>query len=280
MEKLYSILHQTINSRKDFDDSFYSKFSMTEAVDENVTTNQYFYNTSTNTLSVNNGGTRANIYRIFFNGMSVGDKIELEFDVLFVSGTGVNVQIQETTTKGSAATSTPYLQIVEPEQIGVWQRVRKTFFAKTPNNIYVCVGLSSLAGNIKLRNVSARVKRRIGMQTSEKVNVFKKANITKTSSGWSKRTDYLGENVTLTEADANTLQITYETPFVGLKPVVIIDSQFSSSTYKYIPKTSNSILTGFQIRFYDFAGVVVPLASLTNDIFVGFMAIGEKSYFE
>lgn len=274
MNNVYNILQQSINNRKDFDASFFSKYNMTEAANNNVATDQYYFDEPANTMYLNNGGSRQTYYRFLYKNMSLGDKIEIEFEMRVIAGQGVRVFVLE------GASSTVYTEIIGPDSATAWKKVKKTYFAKSGIDIYVCIGLNSLAGNIALRKVTTSVQRKMGQGTGDKVSSFRKGNIQRVAGGWNLRTEFVHDPVTITETDANTLQITYGTPFTGLVPIPIIDSQSSGMTYVTEARTQSSTLTGFQIKFYDMAGTVVPLANVSVNTYIGFLVIGEKLIFE
>ncbi len=262
--------------------AFYSVFQMTEAASDAVGPNQYHWGEVTKTLSINSGGGKSNYLRMFFPALTRGDLVEVEFECMnLTSPSGIQVQLQETTARGAASVAIPITVFAVPTT-GVWEKKSFRFVhqQQAQSNIYVCIGLfSSDSGHIKLRQVRSRTLSATGVGAGKMLPDTRSAMLVKNSSGWSKRADFVGDDVTISTADANTLQVTFALPMAGKRPIVTLDSQWFSSSFKYVPKASNAQITGFQIQFFDHAGLIVPLGSLTNDLFLGFTALGEKSYF-
>lgn len=273
VKKLY-----TVKTLADFNTSYYSKYLMTEAPNADVAVNQYFFDESTGTASIHTGGGGQGNLRVYVPNVLVGDVVTCTYESMNVSSAN-GIALRYLETPGRTGT-TVYIEGLETaqEQNGQWVRQSFTFVMeqRQHKNLYISVGLlPENSGHIKIRDLRIAVLSSKGTGTGETVDVIKKGEFAKLAGTWSSRTDFVGEALTITEKDTNTLSVQYATPFIGKRPVAVVGSEWLDTSANYVPKLSNSQVGGFEIKFYGYDGVVVPISSVSNGTFVSFVSVGE-----
>lgn len=128
------------------------------------------------------------------------------------------------------------------------------------------------ASEFKSRNVSVLARStKMVKPWEEKDTGIRKAVIRKEGGVFVKRSDFAGDACTITETSADTLKVTFATPFpVGsLRPCYLVSGDYLTSLNNYLVKVDNADRVGAYVRFYPLnpaSNTPVTLASLPNNV--------------
>lgn len=241
--------------------------------------NQWTFDTNLKSIWVNVDNTKAGYIR-FPKGSramgikaSTGDFMELSADVLNESGEKVKLIVEYSATEDFSNPVT--VEYYATTSSDTFEQTTLKYYATADGYYRFVFGLlTAEAGSFYLRNAIVSITKIVNN------NPIRRIALEKVSGVFNQRTDFAYDPCIVEhDADGYTLNVTFNRPLVGLRPIAFVNQEYYTITNKYIARLSYASLTGFKIRFYPITTTpsnnAILLADLPDAYNVSILVVGE-----
>lgn len=243
--------------------------------EQSVTDNTFYFDRNENRIVVKSGANKLGIITIMFDDVDLGDIIELECEMRWISGAKPHVKIEHT----NADHINGQVELLKETHRGtgewIYHNQKITQLVENKSiNVNFGLGLGD-DGSYELRNVKAKV---IRQKPSNVREVRAYAFYKMPNTGWQIRTDVWDSdtNAVLTKQDSQTLSLTF--PRFRKTPIPCVAENFSNNGQKYDIRIGECNVDVIKIKVVDReTNQFVALDSL-SDYFNFYLTLHGYSY--
>jgi hypothetical protein len=213
------------------------------------------YNDTLKSFRINDSASTKGVLNIPLGFLEIGDKVDIEVEVMNLSGTKAKIAVDYYSDKNYSTIDTNWF-IYQSENGNQFQRFGGSFVSTKAKYGLAIIGLFTAdAGDFYLRNVNIKITTNRSLlgdvlgsyRESKRMYTFKGS-----AGGFSLQTGYTNDTCTFTiDSTAKELTITHDKPFTHFKLGTSISNVSATSDFKYLARTRSESANSFRVKFYD-----------------------------
>lgn len=256
---------QSYNSKLDFERAVIG-LGLKYTSESNILVNQWSYDEVLRAFRINKDNTTIGYISFELGYLEIGDTIDLAAEIMWMTGSNRGMLAIDRFDGGGIGLGSKTTWSIQAKEESGFQLTEMSFVATKEGHYRATVGLwTSMVGQLYIRNPRCLVKSIVkGSDTNVRKGTFRKATETGTII---RRTDFAGDDCTISISNSTDIVITWNRPMKGLRPVSFVSNEYFAVGNLYTPSISFSRLESVIVRFYPIgSNTPVKVSDLPNEI--------------